>query len=192
MRRELGLADDVPIVLMVARFHPVKDFPTALRAWAEVCRRDERTMLVIAGDGTERAACEALAGQLEIAGRVRFLGVRRDVPDLLAAADLMLLTSLSEAHSVSLLEAMASRLPIVATDTGGVPETVEHGRTGLLTVGDAGTIATALLELLTDPSRRQAMGQSAAELVQRKFLRSEMHRRYLELYHGVAREEGRR
>ena len=190
-RRELGLDPGTPVAIYVGRFCSVKGHPTALRAFAHVCKADDRAVLLLAGDGPDRADLEALAAELGIIDRVRFLGIRRDVPDLLAAADVKLLTSLCEAHSVAILEAMAVRLPVVATDVGGNAETVLHEQTGLLAPrNEAPALAEHLLRLFQNPDLRTRMGEAARIRVEEKFLRSDMHKRYLSLYHDLL--EGKR
>jgi L-malate glycosyltransferase len=142
IRAELNLAADQPVLLQVARFHPVKDHATAVRAFAQVHAAHPDAVLLLAGDGERRQAIQQLAGELRVANGVRFLGVRRDVRDLMAAADVFVLSSLSEGLSVTLLEAMAAGLPIAATDVGGNGEVIEHSITGLLSPrGDAGQLA---------------------------------------------------
>jgi glycosyltransferase involved in cell wall biosynthesis len=185
VRAELDLPKDARVVIQVGTFRAVKDQATAIRAFGIVRRRDENAVLMFAGDGPDLAACKELAAELGLSEAVVFLGQRGDVPRILSAADVMLMTSLSEAHSVSLLEGMASRLPIVATDVGGNAETVVHGETGLL-AGDAEEIAAALLELLGDETKRRRMGQAGYERVKERFSRQAMHRRYLEIYRELA------
>lgn len=170
LRRQLGLDPQRRYVINVARCHPVKDQAMLLRALREVAAAKPDVDLLIAGDGVLRGELDALAGSLGIAGRVRFLGVRHDVPALLQASDLFALTSLSEAASLTLLEAMAAGLPVVATAVGGNPEIVHDGREGLLVPrGDAAAAARAILTLLDDPARAAAMGNAAAERVRRHY-----------------------
>ncbi len=119
-RRAAGVPDHGRrLVVSVARFHPVKDHETLVRAFAYVARYLRDVDLLLAGDGPERPRIEQLTADLGIASRVRFLGVRRDVPALLRAADAFCLTSLSEAASLTVLEAMAAPVPIVLTNVGG-------------------------------------------------------------------------
>ncbi|MEM6750628.1 MAG: glycosyltransferase, partial [Planctomycetota bacterium] len=145
-RATLGLDPDTPVVMQVARFHPVKDHATSIRAIARVRKELPSAVLALIGDGPERTNLEALTHELGADDAVRFYGVRSDVADLLPAADVFALSSLSEGVSLTLLEAMAAGLPIAATDVGGNPEVVEHGQTGLLSPRrDAGSLAVNLL-----------------------------------------------
>lgn len=186
-RAELRLSDDQPTLLQVARFHPVKDHATSLRAFAHVHAAVPRAVLLLAGDGPQRENMQALAGQLGIAPAVRFLGLRRDIRDLMAAADAFVLSSLSEGLSVTLLEAMAAGLPIAATRVGGNAEVVEHGITGLLSPrGDAEPLARHLMHLLRDPVLRRKMGNAGRQRLHSQFTEHQMHAAYARLYTDMA------
>jgi N-acetyl-alpha-D-glucosaminyl L-malate synthase BshA len=191
-RKQWDIPAEAAVIVQVGNLRSVKDHPMALRAFARIVRARPDAILLLAGDGPDRERLQALAKQLQIAGQARFLGAVREIPSLLAAADVMLMTSLSEAHSVSLLEGMASSLPIVATCVGGIPETVVNGETGLLAPrSDDETLAKHLLALLGDVDLRRAMGAAGLDRVRRLFQRKDMHRRYLEIYATMASGEGR-
>lgn len=192
-RQELGLPQDRLVVVQVGTFRRVKDQATAIRAFSHVLQAVPEAILVFAGDGPGLPECRKLASELNRGGSVFFLGSREDIPQVLATADIMLMTSLSEAHSVSLLEGMAARLPIVATRVGGIPETVVDGQTGLLApAGQPEEVARRLVRLLRDLDARKSMGQAGYDRVKTRFRRSEMHRRYLEIYRELASRGGRR
>jgi N-acetyl-alpha-D-glucosaminyl L-malate synthase BshA len=191
IRRELGLAEDAAVVVQVGTFRAVKDQATAVRAFAIAKKKFPSARMVFVGDGPDLLKCRKLADELGVNEAVCFLGQRSDIPAILSAADMMLMTSLSEAHSVSLLEGMASKLAVVATRVGGIPETVEEGRTGLLAnAGDAESVAGAMMELINDPARRERMGLAGYERVVKYFSREEMHERYWEIYLDLARRVG--
>jgi glycosyltransferase involved in cell wall biosynthesis len=136
LRVSLGLDPSKRYLAHIARHHPVKDQAMLLRGFALAALPDVELLMV--GDGPLRPELEALARELGIAERVRFLGIRRDVADLLRASDAFALTSVSEAASLTLLEAMATGLPVVVTAVGGNPEIVRGGVDGLLVPrGDA-------------------------------------------------------
>lgn len=131
-RRRVGLSDSRRYLIHVARHHPVKDQATLLRGFAAAADRLPQVDLLMVGDGPLRPHLEALVHQLGLGPRVIFLGIRDDIPDLMRAADAFILTSLSEAASLTLLEAMASGLPAILTHVGGNPEIVRHEQEGLL------------------------------------------------------------
>ncbi|MEQ8848780.1 glycosyltransferase [Botrimarina sp.] len=170
LRAELGLDERLQYVVTPARFHPVKDHPTLVKAFATVARSRDDARLLLLGEGPERERVERLVAELGLVDRVQFWGVRSDVDRVLAAADLFALSSVSEAASITILEAMASQLPIVATRVGGTPELVRDGVDGLLTPrGDAPALAYAILRLLSDPASAERMGRAGRERVLDRF-----------------------
>jgi glycosyltransferase involved in cell wall biosynthesis len=178
--------DATPVVIQVARFHPVKDHVTAVRAFAHAHDRHPDARLVLVGDGDERGAIEQAAWDAGVSVHTVFMGVRDDVHRLIPGADVFLLSSLSEGVSVTLLEAMAARLPIVATDVGGNPEVVDHGHTGLLAPRrDAHGLADALHRLLDRPDQRAAMGDAARQRCHQRFHRDRMHAEYESIYRDM-------
>ncbi|MBX3231501.1 MAG: glycosyltransferase [Labilithrix sp.] len=190
VRRELGLGPDDFVVLMAARLDPIKDHATALRAIARAARAREGVKLLLAGDGPARSGVEATIARLRIGDVVRVLGTRRDVPRLVAASDLGLLTSVSEGIPLALLEPMAAGIPVVATRVGGVPEVVLDGVSGLLApAGDDAAIAGMIEALAGDPSRRRSMGSAARERARNVFSEAAMVDRYRRLYAAAARGE---
>lgn len=190
LRRRLGLEPHRSYVINVARHHPVKDQATLLRGFAEVALVRDEVDLLLAGDGPGRNGLERLAEELGIAARTKFLGVRRDIPELLQAADIFALTSVSEAASLTLLEAMAAGLPAVVTEVGGNPEIVRHGREGLLVPrGDAVAVAAALKRLLEDPEQAASLGQAGRERVAKRYRLERTVEVYSQLYGRLCRGE---
>lgn len=184
----LGFEPGARLIGTVGRLNPVKDQAGLLRAFAQVLPDIPRAALVLAGDGALRTGLEALAGQLGIAPRVRFLGDRGDVNRLLAGFEAFVLSSRSEGYSMALLEACAAALPIVATDVGGNREIVAHGRNGLLVpADDPAALAAALRMLLGDPATAQAMGEAGRAWALREATLEAMAQRYERLYDGHAR-----
>lgn len=170
VRRGLGLDPARRLIVCIARFHPVKDHEMLMRAFAGVAAERTDVDLLLAGGGPRQAELEQLAGTLGIANRVHFLGVRTDVPDLLRASDIFTLTSVSEAASLTLLEAMATALPVVVTAVGGNPEIVVDRESGLLVPrGDHRAAAAAFLELLNRPAVADRLGRAARERVEARF-----------------------
>jgi len=140
----------------VARFEPPKDFPTLLRALRMVTA-PWRAILV--GDGPTRPGVEELARELGLADWVEFVGWRTDVADILARAQVFVLSSRWEGLPISILEAMRAGLPVVASQVGGVGEAVIAHETGwLVPPGDAGQLSQRIEELCVDPSLRARMG----------------------------------
>jgi glycosyltransferase involved in cell wall biosynthesis len=183
LRQRLGLDPARRYVVNVARFHPVKDQAMLLRAFAAVTAARPDVDLLLVGDGGLRGNLERQVHELGVADRVRFLGVRFDVPDLLRAADVFALTSVSEAASLTLLEAMASGLPVVVTDVGGNPEIVRQGIDGLLVPrGDDRAAAAAFLRLLDDPTAAARMGAAGRARVHECYRLEQTIEAYLGLY----------
>lgn len=188
VRRELGLRANDFVMLMVARLDYLKDHATAIRTLGRVARHVPRAKLVLVGEGPERAKVETLISELRLTDHVRLLGLRKDVPRLLSAADAFLLTSISEGIPLTAIEAMASGLPVVATRVGGLCEVVEHGATGFLApAGDDARLAACLLRLAHDSALRATMGTQGQDRARRVFSESEMHARYLDCYREMAR-----
>jgi N-acetyl-alpha-D-glucosaminyl L-malate synthase BshA len=186
-RQQLNLPLERRYVTCIARFHPVKDHAMLLRAFARVAAAIPEANLLLAGDGPLRGALTAQAADLRIADRVRFLGVRDDVPQLLCASDVFTLTSISEAASLTLLEAMACRLPVVVTAVGGNPEIVEHNRHGYLVPrGDDAAAADAIVRLLKNPAQAAAMGNAGYERVVAHFRLENTIDQYYERYTAAA------
>jgi glycosyltransferase involved in cell wall biosynthesis len=182
LRDELGLGAG-PVAIVVANLLDHKGHTYFLSAWADVCRVFPDAVALLAGDGPVRAAREAEARGLGIEANVRFLGLRRDVPALLAVADVLVHPSLQEGFCNAVIEAMAASRPVVATDVGGNREAVVDGQTGLLVPsGDAGLLAAATLAVLERPDRGAAWGCAGRQRVVERFQRSHMLPKYEALY----------
>jgi glycosyltransferase involved in cell wall biosynthesis len=187
LKSRLGLDPDRRLVATIARFHPVKDHRTLIEAFRQVAAAVPDADLLLVGDGPLRADIEAQVAAAGLAGRVRFLGVRDDVPDLLRASDVFALTSVSEAASITLLEAMAAGTPVVVTAVGGNPEIVRDGIDGLLAPrGDAAAIAAALTRMLSEPALAHAASASASARVRSEYRLDQTIERYYRLYSGAA------
>ncbi|MCA9117500.1 MAG: glycosyltransferase [Planctomycetaceae bacterium] len=183
VRAELGIGADQFVILQVARLDHLKDHLTAVHTMARVVDRNPAAVLCLVGDGEERPRIEAEIARLQLGNHVRLLGLRRDVPQLLAGADLFLLTSISEGIPLTLIEAMAAGVPIVSTDVGGVSELVQHGQTALLApAGDAEQLAGCVLQLMADQELRKTMMDRAAEVAERQFSEDQMLSEYERLY----------
>lgn len=183
-RAALGLPDDALVVGTVGRLDPVKNLKLLLQAQAILLSRQANARVVIIGDGTERAALEAKAAELGIGGAVCFAGYRQDVRVLMPAFDIYVNCSTYEGVSLTILEAMASTLPVVATPVGGNPEVVVDQETGVLVQGRARLLADAISSLAIDPRRRRVMGDAGRWRVKRHFSMARMVEQYANAYLG--------
>ncbi len=187
LRASLALPPDAPVFLTVGRLNPQKDHATLLDAFAAAARG---AWLLVAGEGELRAALERRARALGVADRVRFLGVRADVPRLLAAADAFVLASRWEGNPLVVMEAMAAGLPVVATAVGCVPDLVPADAGRLVPAGDAPALAAAMRALAADPSLRRALGERGRSVACARFDTSTMARAYGELFSAVSTGHG--
>ncbi|MFW5926229.1 MAG: glycosyltransferase family 4 protein [Myxococcota bacterium] len=190
-RRALGIPPNDTVVLTVGRLHPRKDHETLLRA-AAASTASPKPWWLVAGspDGPDAAAYEArmrgLARELGLGERVRFLGARDDVPDLLAASDVFVMTSRHEGFGRAAAEAMAAGKPCVLTDEGAFPELIDPGTHGLLCPpGDATAFARAIDALLGAPERRRAMGEQARRRAVERYDARRQAERVLATYHAL-------
>jgi len=182
-RAGLGLHPGQTVVACVGRMTPQKGQDLLLRAFAEAHREVPESRLLFVGEGAQRAQYEELTRTLELTEAVRFLGLRSDVPDLLRASDLLALPSRHEGFGLVLAEALACEVPVVATNSGPMPEIVREGQTGhLFPEGDVPALAKALADLLRDPARRREMGKRGREDVILRFALPDMVRKLEALY----------
>jgi glycosyltransferase involved in cell wall biosynthesis len=180
VRRELGLDPAAVVVGGVCCLKPQKaplDFVRAGAAALAEAAEGTELHFVLAGDGELRPAVERLVRELGVEGRFHLLGWRRDVPQLLQAFDVFLLTSLFEGLPRSVLQAMAAGVPVVATAVDGTPEVVEHEATGLLvSPGRPREAARAVLRLIADPALRARLAEAAGRSLTDEFDITEMVR----------------
>lgn len=174
-RRDLNLKDDDLVVGTVARLIPSKGVQTLIEAVSLISRITPNLWLVVVGDGPERQKLEKYAKRLGLRGRVSFLGWRDDVPELMAGWDCFALPSLSEGFNISVLEAMASGLPVVVSDLPALREAVVAGRGGFTVLpGSAPELAAALLHLLKEREKARLMGEFNRERVNDVFAEERM------------------
>jgi glycosyltransferase involved in cell wall biosynthesis len=175
----------------VGRLTPEKDVATLLRAAARVVEEISEFRLVIAGAGACEVELKALARELNLRGSVEFLGDVCDVPRLLSGASMLVLASRTEGLPLSVLEAMASGLPVVATRVGGTPEAVLDGETGILVEsGDDTTLAAAILRVWRDAALGERLGLAGRRRAAECFGVRDMVARYEALYEDVLRGAG--
>lgn len=182
-RAREGFGRDQILFVCVARFAPQKNHELLLKAFAQGCAADPRAHLVLVGDGVLREELQQQAKSLCIAHQVHFLGLRADIPDVLGAMDVFVLSSDWEGNPLSVMEAMASALPIVSTAAGSVPNMLEHGRDGFIVpIGDATAFSDRINALLRDAEARRLLGASAGQRAKEKYDVSAMVRAYEEMY----------
>ncbi|MGD9787002.1 MAG: glycosyltransferase [Sulfuricellaceae bacterium] len=161
VRQALGIGDNDFLVLMVGILRSVKRHEIAMQAFQRFLERQPNAWLVLAGEGPMREGLGKLAAQLGIADRIKFLGHREDIPDLLAAADILLLTSRSEGVPQAVTQALGLGVPVIATAVGGVPELIIHEKTGLLVPPEnPKAAAEALSRLANDPAFAARLGEA--------------------------------
>ena len=183
VRAELGLRPDEKLIVAIGSLYPVKGHIVLLRALADIDARATPWHLAIAGRGGEERGLRDFGAEHGMAERVHLLGYRSDVSDVLAAADIYAMPSLSEGLPLSLLEAMSAGKAIVASDTGGIPEAVANGRDALLVPpGDHAALAAALRALLDDAGERERLGAEAKAHVTATFGLDRMTDGYERIY----------
>ena len=186
LRAREGFTDDDVLFVCVARFARQKNHALLIRSFAQGPASDPHARLILAGDGVLRDEVETQVASLGLTGRVRFLGVRTDIPEVLAASDIFVLSSDYEGNPLSILEAMAAGLPIVSTAVGSVPNLLANGMSGVLVQpGDVGEMSKAMESLLADRQLRQAMGRAGARRARENFDVANMVRDYEELYESL-------
>ncbi len=189
-REGYGVEPARPVFLMAANLAPHKGQETAIRAVASLVSQGHDPLLWLVGeerDGTAYSArLRELVGELGVSSQVRFMGFRNDVPQLLRAADCLLLPSTSEGLPLSILEAQASGVVVLAAPTAGIPEIVEHERTGfLIPAGDAAGYAATLASLLREPHRAQSIAAAARAQVVSSYALRPYCERILEQYDSL-------
>lgn len=183
-KRSIGLAEDDLVIGIVARLAPEKDHNTLLEAFKIVLQKtNKKVKLVVVGDGNLRKELEEKARHISISENTIFLGERHDVPELLATFDLFVLSSLTEGISLTLLEAMAAGLPIVATNVGGNPEIVLNNQTGIIVPSrDPISMANGIVKVIGNINKAKQMGEMGKDRMAKVFSVKTMAKKYEEVY----------
>jgi len=188
-RCQLGIDPNIPVVGIVARLALIKDHANLLTACRLVKDANHSFNLLIVGDGPLRSEMEQLTALLGLEGCVIFTGSRSDIPELMQAMDVFVLSSRSEGVSLTLIEAMACELPIVATAVGGNPEVVKEGVTGFLVPSqNPEALAEKIIQLLVDPVLRLQFGKAGHRRAETEFSLSRAADQYVSLYHSILHE----
>lgn len=182
IRVELSIGQTATIILAVGRLWKPKDYPTLLQAFARLVYAESDFQLIVVGDGPLLGDLEALAASLGLSERVRFLGVRHDIPEIMSACDIFVLSSAWEGFGLVVAEAMACERPVVATDCGGVREVV--GNAGFLVPpGDYKALSSALRDALAmSASEKASLGSLARCRVNEYFSLKVTAKSYLSVY----------
>jgi glycosyltransferase involved in cell wall biosynthesis len=183
LRARLGVAGDGPVIGHVARLAPVKNQGLLLDGFALAHQSQPTAILVVAGDGPERQALEERAESLGVRGAVFFLGEIRDAATLYRDFDIFALTSVAEGTSISVLEALASGVAVIATAVGGNPALLDQGRAGVLVpTQDVAALGVALTALMADDARRRSLAAAGRAHVERVYSEHAMVERHLDIY----------
>ena len=183
VRLELGIPEDAPVIGVVCELRAQKALEVLFAAAAQLRHELPELRVLVAGDGPEREGLGQEARRLDLDGTVQLLGIRRDVPALLDALDVAVLSSDYEGSPLSVMEYMAAGKPVVSTRVGGVPELVEDGVHGLLVEPrDPGALAAAIGRLLHDPGEARRLGEQGRERQQRELSLDAMVRKIEDLY----------
>jgi glycosyltransferase involved in cell wall biosynthesis len=192
LRRELGIAPNALMILMLAVYEPRKGHAFIFEVMQQVIRFHPEAYLVVCGDGekNEVQTVREYLQALPVQPNVILLGHRDDTGSLLSQADVVVVPSQrQESFGYTAVEAMASGVPVITTDVGGLPEVVENGVTGWIVEKDnVATFAWKLVELLTDAEVRKRMGEAGRRRVQEKFLAERMALEYVSLMKSVMRK----
>jgi glycosyltransferase involved in cell wall biosynthesis len=184
LRDALAIPRNAPVILTVAALNPVKGHETLIKALSMPALSNVH--LLLAGSGPLEKTCKALAARLDLTHRIYFLGQRKDIPDLLAASDISVLPSLSDAFPLYILESMSARLPVIASSVDGIPEIVENGKTGILVPpGDVEALENAISTLIDNPQRAKQMGRAGQKKLLEQFSLSARIAREIELYESL-------
>jgi glycosyltransferase involved in cell wall biosynthesis len=191
IRKEFGISDDAFVIANIARFEPQKGHFFLLQTLKHlIAQVDRKVVVLLVGIGIDQEKIEAEVKRLGLQDVVHFTGYRQDVPDLLTASDVSIMTSHYEGIPRALMESMALGIPVVATDVPGTRTLIRSGQTGLLVeYGDVPGMSAALLKVLTDPTLAAQIGERGRQLVQTKFNEYTVADRVEEVYNHILKDK---
>ena len=180
-------------IAIVGRMVPLKGHRFLIEALSMISKDFPDAGILVVGEGEDEEELRTLVERRGLSDRVVFLGLRRDVPEILRAVEILAMPSSREGLPIVLLEAMAASLPVVVTRVGGIPEVVTEEKSGLFVSQDPDSIAAALRRLLSDPDLARRLGREGRRLIEERYDIRTVARRYEELYRKVlfSEEEGR-
>ncbi|WP_180953470.1 N-acetyl-alpha-D-glucosaminyl L-malate synthase BshA [Bacillus sp. T33-2] len=185
LRREFGIHDGEKVIIHVSNFRAVKRVPDVVKSFAKIAETMTAKLLLV-GDGPEMKTVCDLVSALGIQEKVLFLGRQDNLEELYSMSDLMLLLSQKESFGLVALEAMACGVPCIGTNIGGIPEVIEHGRSGFICeLGDITDIASKSIELLSDTGMHQAFAAQSMDIVKQKFGADKIVGEYEKLYYDL-------
>jgi len=185
-RKSLGVSEADRVVAIVGRLSPEKGHEILLKAAAQISQRMKDVKFLIVGDGPLMASLKAEAAKLNLSNNVIFAGIRQDMPSIYSLSDILVNASTIEGLPMTILEAMAAQVPVVATKVGGIPDLIEDNKTGVLVdSGNAEGLAEKIQLLLDDKPKREAIAQAAYQLVVSRYSVERMAAEYRKLYAGI-------
>lgn len=188
-RAEFGFAADEVVVVALGSLKPIKRLDLLIRSALIAMKKNARVRLLLVGDGPDRGALEALVNELGTGLRVTFAGLRPDANAVIKAADVLVISSRSEAFPKAVLEAMATGLPVIATDVGSVREMVEDGASAtVVPPGDESALAAAIESMAASADKRAALGGRGREIVMQKFTIEQMCAAREQLFDSLLRK----
>jgi glycosyltransferase involved in cell wall biosynthesis len=190
VRQELHLEDDITLILFIARFTLHKQPLTLIKAFAEALKKNPKMHLLMVGDGDQKAEAFTLTDQLNLTGKVTFQPFRLDVPDVLASANIYVLPSLWEGLPIGLLEAMAMKKAIIASNVDGTSEIIRHNENGWLVETDqlAENLCDALVQLSLDKIKQKMFEEQAVKTVSQRFNAINMTKEIENVYLNILRK----
>lgn len=185
LKQQYGINDSEKVIVHISNFRKVKRIEDVIRTFYEIQKEIEAKLILI-GDGPECSVISELVESLGIKNKVLFAGKQKRVEEILSIADLKLLMSQKESFGLVLLEAMACGVPCIGTNVGGIPEVIDHGKTGyLVELGDAKEAAQYAITLLNDASAHESFVNNALDVVHNRFHSSTIVEQYIDLYESV-------